>query len=76
MEQYNKAMSIVRVSVDWLFGDIMNYFKFLVFKKNLKIAIGKLYIVCTILRNLTCMYGNSTPEYFALDPLTIQDYFA
>ena len=28
MEAYNKAMSAVRISVEWLFGDILNYFKF------------------------------------------------
>ena len=64
MELYNKAMSAVRMSVEWLLGDIVNYFKFLDFKKNLKIslsAVGKMYIVCAILRNaLTCMYGNPT----------------
>ena len=80
MEMYNKAMSAVRMSVEWLFGDIVNYFKFLDFKKNLKLslsAIGKMYVVCAILRNaLTCMYTNSTSEYFALDPPTIEDYFS
>ena len=36
-----------------------------------------MYIVAAILRNaLTCMYGNLTSEYFALDPPTIHDYFA
>ena len=48
MELYNKAMSAVRMSVEWLFGDIINYFKFLDFKKNLKIslsAVGKMFIV-------------------------------
>ena len=80
MELYNKAMSSVRMSVEWLFGDIVNYFKFLDFKRNLKIslsAVGKMYIVCAILRNaLTSMYTNSTSEYFALDPATIEDYFS
>ena len=38
MEEYNKAMSAVRISVEWLFGDIISYFKFLDFKKNLKIS--------------------------------------
>ena len=28
MEQYNAVMSYVRVSVEWLFGDIKNDFKF------------------------------------------------
>lgn len=80
MELYNKAMSSVRMSVEWLFGDVVNYFKFLDFKKNLKISIsvdGKMYIVAAILRNaLTCMYGNLTSKYFALDPPTFHDYFA
>ena len=29
MEAYNEAMSSVRSSVEWLFGDTVNYFKFL-----------------------------------------------
>ena len=54
MELHHKAMSSVRMSIEWLFGDIVNYFKFLDFKKNLKIslnAVGKVYIVAAILRN-------------------------
>ena len=35
-QQFNKAMSQVRVSVEWLFWDIVNYFAFLDFKKELK----------------------------------------
>ena len=31
MEAYNAAMGSVRSSVEWLFGDIINYFKFLEF---------------------------------------------
>ena len=77
MQDFNRAMSAVRISVEWLFGDI-NYFKFLDFKKNLKMslsAVGKMYIVCAILRNaMTCLYGNSTSEFFAIDPPTLQDY--
>lgn len=41
----NKSMSEVRVSVEWIFGEVVNYFKFLDFKKNLKIslsAVGKM----------------------------------
>ena len=49
MEAFNKSMSNVRTSVEWLFGDIVEYFKFMDFKKNLKIglsSVGKLYVVC------------------------------
>ena len=41
MELYNKAMSAVRMSVEWLFGDIVNYFKFLDFKKSSPLVQSK-----------------------------------
>ena len=59
MVAYNKSMSSVRVSIVWIFGDIVNYFKFIDFKKNLKIGlsqVGKMYIIAAVLRNaLTCL---------------------
>ena len=80
MEAYNTCMSKVRTSVEWLFGEIANSFKFLDFKKNLKIelsSVGKLYVVYAILRNvLTCFYGNQASEHFDLDPPNLNDYFA
>ena len=79
MEIFNEKMSAVRASVEWLFAEIINYFKFLVFKKNLRIGlsqVGKIYIVCAILRNaLTRLYSNTTAEYFGVDPPSLQDYF-
>ena len=79
MQAFNTSMSQVRIAVEWLFGDIVNYFKFIDYKKNLKIglsSVGKMYIVCAILRNaLTCLYGNTTSEFFDCDPPTLADYF-
>ena len=79
MEGYNAEMSSVRVTVEWLFGDIINDFKFLDFKKNLKIgmsSVGKMYLVCALLNNaITCLYGNSTSVFFGLNPPSLQDYF-
>ena len=78
MQEYNARMSSVRESVEWLFGNIVNYFKF-IDKKNLKIglsSIGKMYIVSAIMRNaLTCLYGNETSTFFKLDRPTLHDYF-
>ena len=51
---FNQRMSEVRVAVEWVFGDILNSFKFLDFKKNLKVGlspIGKVYIICALLCN-------------------------
>ena len=80
MVNFNKAMSSVWVSVEWLFGDIVEYFKFVDFKKNLNISlssVGKMYIVCAILRNvLTCLYGNTSSNFFELDHPTLEEYFA
>ena len=48
-------MSKVSASMEWVFGDIINYFKFLDLKKNLKVqlsAVGKMYIVCALLQNM------------------------
>ena len=69
---FNLSMSQVRIAVEWVFGDIINYFKFLDFKKNLNIglsAVDKFYIVSALLRNaLACLYCNSTSNFFQLDP--------
>ena len=78
-QDYNKAMSQVRTSVEWVFGDILNYFSFLDFKKDLKIglsAIGKMYITCASIRNAhTCFYGCTTSKYFQIDPPDVFQYF-
>ena len=79
MQDFNKSMSSVRVSVEWLFGDIANYFRFMDFKKNLKIglsSVGKFYIVSALFRNaLTCMYHNQTSKFFGVEPPTLFEYF-
>jgi len=76
---FNAAMSKVRIFVEWIFGDIINYFAFLDFKKNLKIglsAVGKMYIVCALLHNArACLYGNITSKFFDVRPPTIYEYF-
>ena len=60
MEEFNASMSSVRTSVEWLFGDLIKYFTFLDYKKNLKIGlshVGKMmYFVYALLRNaITCL---------------------
>ena len=72
-------MSSYRISVEWLFRDIINYFEFVDFKKNLKIqlsSVGKQDIVSVSLKNARhSLYGNATTEYFEIEPLQIQHYF-
>lgn len=78
-KNYNKAMSEVRVTVEWLFGEIKTFFKFVDFKPQMKIclsSIGKSYLVCGLMQNArTCLYGNKVSEYFDFEPMTLQEYF-
>lgn len=72
MEDFNSSTSSVRSSVEWLFDDISNDFKYPYLKKNLKIglsSVGKMYIVSAFLKNpFTCLYRNTTSMLFDLDP--------
>ena len=48
MKLCNASMSACLILVEWLFGDVMNYFKFLDYKKNLKTgmsSVGKMWFV-------------------------------
>ena len=51
MIAFNSAMSSLRVSVEWLFGDVTNYFRFIDFKKKLthwyQCSRQAIYHLCT-----------------------------
>ena len=74
---FNKSMSQVRVTVEWVFGDVINYFKHMDFKKNLKIGlscVGKMYRVSAILTNAyRCLYKNNVSTFFGVDPPLLED---
>lgn len=77
---FNKAMSKVRVSVDWIFhGEIAGYFAFIHFKKNQKIGlqqVGTMHTTCALLRNaITYLYGSNTSTYFDLNPPSLEEDF-
>ena len=76
---YNTNMSSVRVSVEWVFGDVITQFKSNDFRKNLKLGlspIGKQYRISALLTNAhTSAYSNITENYFDLQPPTLEEYF-
>ena len=46
-EAFNQSMSKVRISVEWVFGDIVEYFAFRDFKKDLKVGLSAIqYVHC------------------------------
>lgn len=74
MQAYNSAMSQVRSSVEWLFGDVINYFKFLDFKKiyiNWRKQGGEK--VCSVCTSQKCTLLPLATKH---DPPSLQDYFA
>ena len=53
-QQFDTAMGKVRVCVEWGFGEIIQQFALIDFKKNQKVLVqplGKYYLVATILSN-------------------------
>ena len=67
------------MSVEWVFEEIVTYFKFIDFKEDLKIGlspVGKTYAVCALLQNAsTYLYGSNTGKYFGTEPPTLEFYF-
>ena len=61
------------------FNQSMITVKFMDFRRNLKIGlsiIGRMYVVCAMLRNaLICLYGNQTSSFFQLEPPSLEEYF-
>ena len=78
-KDFNKSMSKARVSVEWMFGEIVEKFKFVDFKKNLKVgltSVGKIYRVSAILTNAhACLYKNKVSEFYGIEPPTLEQYF-
>ena len=79
-QDFNRAMSQVRISVEWTFGKIVTYFSYLDFKKSNKVLlqpVGKYYLVAAILTNChTCLYGSQTSTYFNVDPPCLETYLS
>ena len=77
---FNKAMSKVRVSVEWTFGKVCQYFSYIDFKRNQKVLlqpVAKYYLVASLLTNChTCLYGSLTSTFFDMDPPTLATYLS
>ena len=66
---YNKSMSQVHTSVEWVFGEIVDYFRF---RKNLKIRLSAVFSLLTNAH--TCLYKSMTSSFFELDPPHLEYY--
>lgn len=77
-QQFNLRMSKVRIAVEWGFGEILQHFAFVDFKKSQRLllqAVAKFYLVAALLCNCrVCLYGNGTSAKFNLTPPTLDEY--
>ncbi|CAH3124171.1 unnamed protein product [Pocillopora meandrina] len=77
---FNAEMSKCRLSVEWGFGKILQYFTYLDFQRNLKVLlqpVAKYYLVGALLINChTCLYGSLTGTYFDLEPPSLETYLS
>ncbi|ETV86977.1 hypothetical protein H257_01995 [Aphanomyces astaci] len=77
--EVNKSISRVRISVEWSFGQVLQYWPIVDFKKKSRIGnspIAKMYKVAVLLTNcITCDRGrNTNSAYFGLPPPTLEEY--
>jgi nuclease HARBI1 len=77
---FNRKMSKVRVSVEWLYGDVTRYWATLDMKQQNRIQqtpVAQMYTVSVLLTNcITTVRGsNTTSTYFGLNPPTLAQYF-
>ncbi|ETP15685.1 hypothetical protein F441_09609 [Phytophthora nicotianae CJ01A1] len=77
--QVNVSMSRVRVSMEWSYGQVTNYWTALDFKRQARVGIqpvGLMYRVGVFLTNcITCTQGGNTiSDYFGLAPPSLSVY--
>lgn len=75
----NENMSVGRVCVEWVFGNMVRYFAFLDFTKNQNILqqrVGRYYTVAALLTNChSCLYGSQTEDIFSSSTPRLEDLF-
>lgn len=78
-QEFNRAMKVLRVAVEWGFQKIVTEFAFVDFRKNQKLLlqdVQSMYKVAVLLTNChTCLYRSQTSMYFDMVPPTLEEYF-
>jgi DDE superfamily endonuclease len=75
---FNEAMSKVRITVEWAFRDVKQYFTHLDMPRKLRLRVtpvGLWYMCSVMLWHLrVCLYESQAAQYFDCDALDIADY--
>lgn len=77
---FNRAMSSVRISVEWIFKEVKMQFPDIDFKRKMKIQespVGMMYLATILLTNFrNCLYPNQISTYFECSPPDLKTYVA
>jgi hypothetical protein len=78
-KEINSKMSKIRVSVEWSYAQVVNYWYALDVKSNLRVGtqpVGQIYRLADLLSNcITCIRGgNTASDYFNVKPPDIREY--
>jgi nuclease HARBI1 len=77
---FNKAMSRSRVTVEWIFKDIKNYWNHAAYPRKLALCrtpVGVLYGTSIILWNFRCcLYGSPTSRFFSCPTPTLSHHLS
>ena len=77
---YNKLMSSVRITVEWIFKEVKLCYTTVDYKRKLKLfesPIGWLYIASVLLSNVRdCIYPNQISQYFNCAPPKLEEYLS
>jgi hypothetical protein len=75
---FNASMSKVRVTVEWAFRDVKQYFTHVDLPRKLRLRetpAGLLYVSSVMLWNFrVCLYGSRSAHYFQCDSIDISEY--
>lgn len=78
--EFDRAMSKVRVTVEWGFGHIRQLWPLLDREHALKLGsmpVGALYLSATLLTNFhVCLYGADISVYFGAPDPDVEDYLS
>ena len=74
----DRALSRVRIAVEWDYGATKALFPYLDYKKNMALKhtnTSLLYLVATLFRNChVACYGSNSSTYFGLTPPSLEEY--
>ena len=75
---FSKAMSSVRISVEWIFKEVKLQFSAIDFKRKTKVRehpVGIIYLASILLSNFrNCLYPNQISIYFDCPPSDLMTY--